>query len=182
MNTIQKVLAIVLFVAVPVFSYAQKDSDLFHYREIVVLEDDGGNSTYEVFAVDREEGSQYYLNLGHVGFGDELVQVQLDPVFTLIIKLGDSLDEAIETMEQLKAQVKATPGTTTQTTGYLGIAVAGDKTEEVTITTWKPLLVRYLQFSLQRDGYIRAVNVSKSDVSSLLFNLKVHRKLHPKEA
>jgi hypothetical protein len=38
-----------------------------------------------------------------------------------------------------------------------------------------------LEFSLERDGYIRATTVSKSDLSALVSGAKFYRKIHPKE-
>lgn len=56
-----------------------------------------------------------------------------------------------------------------------------DERETVTITTRKVMLSRKLEFSLQREDYIRATYISKSDFASLVGSLKFYRKLHPKE-
>ena len=39
--------------------------------------------------------------------------------------------------------------------------------------------MKKLEFSLQREGYIRATYVDKSDLNTLLGGTKFHKKLHP---
>ncbi|MBR1707176.1 MAG: hypothetical protein IJ721_10400 [Bacteroidales bacterium] len=100
----------------------------------------------------------------------------------MFIKIGDSLDEAIETLQQYLSQVKAKPGTVTEVPGYLSFVVPDDEpTETITVTTRKPLLSRYLEFSIQCDGYVRATDIHKRDLRNIIFSLKTYRKIHPKE-
>ena len=150
--------------------------------EIVELETDDGDTTYEVINMRCGDQNQYWLNVGLLGHGDEIVQVVFDPVFHLYIPLGDTLDEAIENLTQLRDLSKEKLGTTVEMTGCLTPLIPkADKLETVTVTVCKPILTRHLEFILQREGYVRATYVSKSTLSSLLSSLKIYRKLHPRE-
>ena len=51
----------------------------------------------------------------------------------------------------------------------------------MTVTHRKPLLTRQLEFSLQREGYIRATYVDKADMGSLITSVRFYRKIHPRE-
>lgn len=152
-------------------------------RTIIEVEDEDEELQYEVFAMDKDSSSQYYLSVGNLGFGNKNIQILADPLFCLYIKLGNTLAESSERLEQLLAQMQEEPGTSAETTGYLSLGVPDEtKTETVTITTRKsPLAGRYLQFSVQREGYIRAATVQKSQLKGLIFNMKLYRKTHKKE-
>ena len=181
MKKVSKALALLLFAFLPAFNAVAQDNPWYQRREIVELNDSNDNLMYEVFAMDHDGGSTYYADLGTMGFGDHNVQIMLDPLFRLFIKLGDNLDEAIATMEQLVDQVKAAKGTTIEMPGYFSVGIPNTEPEMVTIITRKPFLSRYLECSLEREGYLRVATVHKSDLKSLLFSLKTYRKFHPKE-
>lgn len=177
----KKIFTILLFAVIPAISILAQNSKIFQRREIVEMEDDNGTTTFEIFAMDLEGGSQYFIDLGNLGYGNTTVQVNLDPVTRLYVKLGDSLEEAQATLTQYQTQMKAKPGTETTTIGYLNLAVPDEKNaEEVTVTTRKAL-GRYLQFVVQRDGYVRVATIRKSELGGLLFSLKAYRKIHKKE-
>lgn len=183
MNFFKTTLAVLLLSAVPVFSFAQDQASgwkqLQHRMVISSVELNDSHVEYELLYFPAEDHNDYYLNVGHVGVGDEIVQVYLDPLFTLYVKIGSSMSEAIATMEKLK-EMFSTVGSTMELEGNLGIAYPTEKTETVYITCKKPLLSKYLDFSLKRDGYLRSAACRKSEIGSLTFGLKTHSKINPK--
>ncbi|MBR1784161.1 MAG: hypothetical protein IJ760_01845 [Bacteroidales bacterium] len=153
-----------------------------HQRnELVKVENENIDEQYEVFDDPYDGQHHYYLSVGHLGMGDEVLQVLFDPICELFIPLGNNLAEALAMLEQLKEFYKSTPGTTMEVQGCLALGFPTDRLETVTVTARKVLLRRKLEFSLQREGYIRATYVGKSDFSSLVRGVKVYGKIHPKE-
>ena len=63
--------------------------------------------------------------------------------------------------------------------GSLAFGFPNDQLETVTVTYRRPFIMKKLEFSLQREGYIRATYVDKSDLNTLLGGTKFHKKLHP---
>ncbi|MBR1799145.1 MAG: hypothetical protein IJ761_04520 [Bacteroidales bacterium] len=185
MKLLERVSLLLIFATFAATSTAQEVNlkDLLQLREIVSIEEDvEQNVHFEIVALDSDSTSQYFLSLGHLGVGNNIIQFHVDPIFTLYIKLGNTLAESIERIEELIEQIKAEPGTATETTGYISLGAPNEHPETVTITTRKPLLSRHLQFSVQRDGYIRATDIRTSQLKSLRTSLKLYKKLHKKEA
>lgn len=142
----------------------------------------GGEDIREVFDSPSEDGTHhYFLSVGHLGFGDETVQVRFDPAFELFIPLGNTLDEALSTLGELQDLFRQPKGTSIEVQGCLGFGVPNDNLETVTVTYCKPLLSKILEFTVQREGYIRSSHVQKSDLTALVNGVKFYRKLHPKE-
>ena len=176
----KKIFALFILLACSFAAFAQ-ESKIPQRLELAQIEDGDGNTTCAVFNMPNDGQNHYWLDVGKLGHGDEVIQVVIDPLFNLYIPLGDTLDEAIETLTKLRDYCKETPGTAMEMKGCLRpIFPDSDKLETVTVTARKALS-RKLEFSLQREGYIRATYVLKSDLGSLLSNVKFYRKLHPKE-
>ena len=135
----------------------------------------------EVFCMPEDGVNHYFLSVGHLGIGDEIVQINFDPLFELFIPLGDTLDEAIETMNDLKAFYKTPRLTTRQVKGCLAAMYPGDNFEPVTITSRRLLGAKILSFGVQRDDFVRATYITKADFGSLVLGLKTYKALHPKE-
>ena len=183
-TTLPALLAIALFVAAPVMSSAQD----FPRRDEIVKIENGDDDSFlsipeilEVFSQPAGEGKQYFLSVGHLGYGDEVLQVLFDPIYELFIPLGGSLQEALETLQSLQNQFNATPGEALETTGCLAWGVPDDKWEPVSVTLRKPLLSRYLEFSVQREGYIRSARIPRSEFNSIVRGVKFYQKIHPNE-
>ena len=182
MNTFKKSLAVLCLALIPVFVFAQKTSKFPQRNEIVEVENENDPSMIlEVFDCPVDGVSHYFLSVGHLGFGDEVVQVLFDPVFELFLPLGDSISEALETLKQLQALYKSEPGARMEVQGCLAFGIPNDKYETVKVTFRKVLLTRFLEFSVQREGYIRAAHVQKSDFGSLVTSMKLHHKMYPKK-
>ena len=150
--------------------------------EIVEVEINDGATTLSVFNMPENDRNQYFLSLGMVGIGDDFIQLNLDPVSQLFIPLGDTLEEAQAKLEEFRALAKQADGTSLETTGYLAI---GNPTtadpEPVYLNARRLLFSRNVEFSVQREGYIRATYVANSELGSLLSGVKFYRKLHPNE-
>ena len=174
----KRIISLLVILTVTAAAFAQNPV-LRQRLELAEVEVDDGDAAYEVFRM--EDNGQYYLSVGHLGIGNEVIQVQFDPIFELFIPLGGTLSEAILTMNKLKALYKESPGTDMHINGCLSAAYPNDNWEDVTVTFRKMLLKNVLDFSVKRDGYIRAAYITKSEFNSLLASLKLYSKIHPKE-
>ena len=143
--------------------------------------EENDETVLSVFNMPNDEGNHYYLSVGTLGIGDEIFQIQFDPLFNLFIPLGSTLDEALETLQTIKAVLKEPKGTSIQMEGCFAAAFPNDHLETVTITRPNVVLGKKLMFSLERDGYIRATHVSNMNLSGIISSVKFYHKIHPKE-
>ena len=58
--------------------------------EIAEIEEND-ETVLSVFNMPNDEGNHYYLSVGTLGIGDEIFQIQFDPLFNLFIPLGSTL-------------------------------------------------------------------------------------------
>ena len=165
--------------------FAQKP--LFRPRmEIATFETEQAGTVQkalEVFYMDDETPRTYYLSLGRMGIGGDIVQLDLDPVSELFIPLGNTLEEAVAKMEEIKAFFGQPKLSTMEVRGSLSIAYPGSELVPVKVTRRQALASKLLEFSIPvpgEDGFVRAAYVSKSDFGSLLSSVKIYRKIHPK--
>ncbi|MBR4229987.1 MAG: hypothetical protein IKR83_04680 [Bacteroidales bacterium] len=150
--------------------------------EIAEVEINDGQLTMSVFDMPEEGQHQYFLCVGTLGIGDDYLQLQIDPLFQLFIPLGNTLEEAQAKMEEFKAIAKQPEGTEIQTVGTLALAnpTMGEY-ETVYVASRRFLVQKIIEFSVHRNGYVRATHIAKGDFGSLLNSLKLYRKLHKKE-
>ena len=168
---------IIIFAAALLLSagaFAQ-EGKLPQVMDIVTIENNNNGDVFGVFTVKQDGEMQYYLNLGNLGIGDKVVQLLFDPVFKLYIPLGSTIDEAAETLAAIQELYNEPVGTVTEYPGNFAPLLPTETLETVKVTTRKTLFGRRLEFALEREGYIRATSVSKSDFSSLMFNFKLNR-------
>ena len=135
----------------------------------------------EVFDSPVDNVHHYYLSVGHLGFGDDVVQILFDPVFELFIPLGENVTEALETLQTMQALFKEKPDTSIEVQGCLAFGFPTDELETVKVTYRKVLLSKMLEFSIEREGYIRAAHIAKSDFGSAVRGVKTYHKIHPKQ-
>lgn len=147
-------------------------------EEIADVETGDGDISLSVFSMLSGEQRCYYLCVGELGAGDEVLQVLFDPVYKLFIPIGSTLEESIETLEELKARFQSEPDTKIQMEGCFAPILPNDERETVSVTTKKFLFSKKLMFSLEREGYIRATYVSKSDFGSILRSVKWYSRLN----
>ena len=136
-----------------------------------------------VFYMDDESPRTYYLSVGNLGIGNEIVQVGFDPVTELFIPLGNTLDEAIAKMEEIKELFKLPRQEKAEMEVCVAVLYPNDTRVTATVTPRRLLISRMLEFSIptESEGIIRAAHVDKSDFSILLGGLKLHKRLHPSE-
>mgnify|MGYP007070240319 CR=1 FL=1 len=151
-------------------------------QTIDIAEVEVNDVTVSVINIPEEGQNQYYLCVGTLGVGDDFIQLQLDPVFQLFIPLGGTLEEAQAKLGAFKAIAKEPTGTMLETVGILAIGnpSLGDP-EPVYVTSRRFIFERNAEFSVKRNGYIRATYISKSELGSLLSSVKLYRKIHPNE-
>ena len=184
----KKVLLILAFIVWSFAAFAQ-ESRFPQRLELVSVELETGDQssifsseeTLEVFNMPIDGVNHYFLSVGHLGIGDDIIQMNIDPIFELFIPLGGTVAEAMEFLQELQALYKGPKGGSIETVGCLAASYPNDELEKVTVTYQKVLLSNMLAFSVQRKGFIRATHISKSQFNSLVSSLKIYRKLHPKE-
>ena len=180
MKTLKKTLAILLFALMPLFAPAQ-DATIPFRMEITHAKTGSGQGQIEAFQLIKDGESSYYLSVGHLGVGDGVVQIQFDPLFELFIPLGDTLDEAIGTMEKMKEYYDKSSDNSFEVEGCLAVAFPTDEMQTVTLVPTRVLLTRYLCFKLVYEGYERNTYVARSNFMSILSGLKFYRTIHPDE-
>lgn len=179
MGNMKKLACIISAIFMAISSFAQ-NSDIPVIKEIATVEQDGFSSL-DLFNMPSDGENHYYLCVGSLAHGDEVVQILFDPVFKLFIPLGDSLDEALETLGKMQELFKQPVNSSMEMPGCLAFGFPNDHLETVKVTYRRPILTRKLEFSLEREGYIRATYVAKSDIGSIVTSAKIHKKLFPKE-
>ena len=182
----KKVLLSLALVCVTVLSFGQNNSILRPRIELVEVEteiDEAFTTELEVFYMNDENPRMYYLSLGHLGVGTDIIQVQFDPVFELFIPLGGTLDEAIAKMQEIKDFYKAPRKSTMELNSCFAVAYPNNEIIPVKVTR-RQFVTKVLEFSLPTEGtqpLVRATHIGKNDFGSLLSSLKLYKKLHPKE-
>lgn len=151
--------------------------------EIAEVTSETNNLELEVFYMNDESPRVYYLSLGNLGIGGDIVQIDFDPVFELFIPLGNNLEEAISKMEEIKALYKMPRLKKTEIMASFAAAYPTDKLIPITVTSRRFVFSKVLEFSIpvESTGLVRATHIYRSDFRSLLGSLKIYKKLHPKE-
>lgn len=181
----KRILLSLALVCVTVLSFGQ-NKVLRPRIEIAEMETeiDGAFTTeMEVFYMNDENPRMYYLSLGHLGIGTDIIQLQFDPVFELFIPLGGTLEEAIAKMQELKNFYKAPRQSTMELDGCFAVAYPNSEIIPVKVTR-RQFITKVLEFSHPVSGdvtLVRATHIGKNDFGSLLGSLKLYKKLHPKE-
>ena len=182
MKTINKILVTLLMAVMPLMASAQILQRAAQRMELATLETEvGGVPNVELEVFKMQDAGTYWLSVGHLGIGGDLVQLQFDPVYELFIPLGNTLDEAIGKMNELKAFYKKPRLSQMEVQGCLAAITPNDNFEPVTVTSRRLLTSKILSFSVKRDDMVRATYISMADFGGLLFSLKAYKKLHPKE-
>lgn len=182
MKTAIKTLAMLLLAVAPMLGRAQDNQFFREIRDIVTQEDENGNTGLSLFSMPEEGQDHYYLSVGNLGIGDEIIQINFDPVFNLFIPLGDTLDEAQQKLEELNMLAKQPKGTVLETEGCLAFPYPNDDLETVTVTSRRTFFIfKKLEFSVIHGGLLRSTYISRSEISSMITSLKIYRHLHPSE-
>ena len=112
----------------------------------------------------------------------DIVQIQFDPLYELFIPLGNTLEESIGKMEEIKEYYAQPRLWTTEITGRFAVAYPNDEPVSVTVTSRRLLTSKLLEFSLPSpDDLVRGTLVTRGQFNSLVNSLRFYRKIHPKE-
>lgn len=178
----KRVLSILVFLALGVAAFAQ-GSLLKQTLEIAEVEINDGDVTLSVFDMPEGDVHQYYLCVGTLGIGDDIIQFDVDPVFQLFIPLGGTLAEAEAKLEEFRGVANMSAGEGIETVGTLALAnPSTGKEEPVYLTSRRFIFQRIIEFSVKRDGYVRATHIGRGEFGSLLSGVKFYRKIHPNES
>ena len=175
----RKIITLLVLLAISAGGYAQV-SPLPRISEIVEIENDD-RLVLSFFSMERDGESHYFLNVGPLGIGDEIIQVQFDPLYQLFIPLGETLAEAIEKLELLQEHFQQPKGAVMEIEVCFAPAFPDESREMAKVTSRKLLFTRQLEFSIEREDHLRATYVSRADFNGLVNSVKFHRKLHPNE-
>lgn len=174
-------------VCVTIGAFAQKKV-VRPRMEIVQSEEEAINglvsTSLEVFYMGDEDPRTYYLSVGHLGIGGDIVQIEVNPLFELFIPLGNTLEEAIAKMEEIKAFFKQPKLSTMELTGSYALAYPTDELVTITLTRRQAIASKLVEFSIPAPGsdtVVQATYVSKGEFGGLTSSLKFYKKLHPKE-
>ena len=176
----KRIFITMLLACIAVVAFAQ-NSILRPRMEIAEFESEENNVSLEVFYMNDETPRVYYLSLGNLGIGGDIVQIQFDPIFELFIPLGNTLDEAIEKMKDIQDMYKQPRLATTDIVGCFAVGYPNDERLTVKVTSRRLLTSKILEFSIPEEGLVRATHITRSEFNSILNTLKLYRKLHPNE-
>ena len=182
MKTVKKLFLALLIAAFPVIALAQSSqipqrNALFQ----VEFETNGISESFEVFDNPEDGVHNYYLSVGHLGIGDDVIQFDFDPLHELFIPLGGTLAEAMETLQMLLGLYQSESGDIIEIPGCLAFGFPNENIENVRVTYRKRFLSNLLEFTLLRGDYQRSTFINKSNFKSIVNGLKFYMKLHPKE-
>ena len=177
----KRVILTLIVLALSVAAFAQ-GSLLKQTLPIAEVEINDGQVTLSVFDMPEEDQHRYYLCVGTLGIGDDFVQLHIDPLFQLFSPLGESLEAAQAKLEAFKAIALEPAGTVMETVGILALGnpSTGDP-EPAYVTSRRFLFQKILEFSVQRDGYVRATHIPRMDFGSIVSGVSLYRKIHPNE-
>ncbi|MBR5660314.1 MAG: hypothetical protein IKW99_02050 [Bacteroidales bacterium] len=176
----KKIISVVIILAMAMGAFAQ-EKKIPQRLELAEIEVNDGQENLEVFNMPKDGANHYYLSVGHLGIGTDIVQVQVDPIYELFIPLGETVADAIETLKEIKGMYKTARRSTMEIPGCLALAFPNDNIETVKVTYRKILLSNMLEFSVEREGFVRATYVNKIEFSSLLSSVKFYHKIHKNE-
>ena len=150
--------------------------------EIAEVEINDGDISLSVFDMPEEGVHQYFLCVGTLGVGDDFIQMQVDPLFGLFIPLGGTLKEAQAKLEEFKAIGNSPKGTELETIGTLALSnPSTGELEPVYVTSRRFLTQKIIEFSVKRNGFVRATHIPRINFNTLVSSVKLYRKIHPKE-
>ena len=140
-----------------------------------------GGSDVAIEVLKMDDNGKYYLSVGKLGIGDDIVQFRIDPISELFIPLGSTLAEAREKLEAIQEAYDQDPDESSETKGCLCVLYPDDEFETVCLTPRKVLFGKVLEFSVQRGELVRATHIARSNFNSLVGSFKIYCKIHPKE-
>lgn len=140
-----------------------------------------GADEQSVVNMPRDGVNDYYLFVGPMGIGNDVISVQVDPVNHLFVPLGNTLVDALARLEEIKALFDNPVGTVTQMDAGFGPLVPDANPKTLRVTRQRVIFTNQLQFALDFPEYVRTAYLTRSDLNSLISGVKFYSKLHPKD-
>lgn len=178
----KRLFATLAIACVTVLAFAQNSSILRPRMEIAEIEENE-SVVLDVFYMNDESPRVYYLSVGNLGIGNNVIQIGFDPAFELFIPLGGTLDEAILALNELKAFCKQPKKSTMEIQGLFSVAYPTGEPVTITVTSRRFIFSKILEFSLptESEGIVRATHVSRAKFNSIISSVKIYKALHPNE-
>ena len=182
----KKIITVAVALLATLGVFGQKPSLMRPRMELVNVETETNgtvNTELEVFYMDDESPRVYYMSVGNLGIGGDIVQLELNPVYELFIPLGNTLEEAIAKMEEIKDFYKQPRHSTMELPGIYAVGYPGGNVRTVKLTRRQMLSSKLVEFSIPVEGdesLVWATYIGRNDFGGLLTSLKVYKKLHPK--
>lgn len=171
----KRIICILALAALCSFAFAQK-GNMPVVTEAAQVENESGDTIVEVLAVTKDGETQFWLNVGPLAFGDAILGVYLDPATKLYVPLGSTYDEAMKILQTLKDRYKEPKGSVLELSCNLSVLLPTEEVETVQVITVRPVLRTQLEFVIEKDGHRRSTFLSKDDISSLIFTMKLNGK------
>ncbi|MBR5177001.1 MAG: hypothetical protein IKW89_13905 [Bacteroidales bacterium] len=144
------------------------------------------DNEYSIFTYQDPDGALgYYLGVGHEFdllriFGDDLSS-SFSLVDETALVMGETMDDAFAFLDSLLELLEEAPGTTAAfpcrlTTGADQL-FAPSTAHAVVVKRF--LQAKRLSFLFESGGHTAEVDLTKSAIKSLRWNLELYRKLHP---
>lgn len=153
--------------------------------EVAEAETDKGE--YSIFTYVDEDGTfGYYLSLGRTSAflgADEILGMQVKNYDETTISLGATYDEALATLDRLVELYDKDLDTTVELPGRAatkGVQLGEPTTSQCTVVK-KPLGGKRLQFVFTYGKHTAHAYLTKQVVKELRSELKIDKKLHPKQ-
>ena len=181
----KRILTTLLLACMTLFAVAQ-NSPIGMKMEIAEVGQD--DNEYSIFTYKDPDGTfGYYLSVGHVFqllelFSDDLSS-SLGLVNETCLVMGETMDDAFAFLDSLLELLEEAPGTTAEFPCRL--TTGADKL--FAFSTANAIVVkRFLQgkrlnFHFVSGNHTADVDLTKSAIKSLRWNLDLYRKLHPNE-
>ena len=92
MKTVKQIIITLLMAATPLLASAQVIEKAAQRLELAKVEtEEGSISTSEIEVFKMNDNGTYWLSVGGLGIGTDLIQLQFDPVYELFIPLGNNI-------------------------------------------------------------------------------------------
>lgn len=179
----KRILTTLALAVMTLFAVAQ-NSPFGMKMEIVEIDQD--DNEYSIFTYKDPDGTfGYYLSVGHVFeileiFSDDLSS-SFGHVDETALVMGETMDDAFAFLDSLLALLEEAPGTTAEfpcrlTTGADQLFVPSTA---LAVVVKRFLQAKRLSFHFESGGHTAEVDLPKSVVKTLRWDLNLYRKLHP---
>ncbi|MBO4434565.1 MAG: hypothetical protein J5769_03825 [Bacteroidales bacterium] len=179
----KRIFATIALACVTVCAFAQGSIGIFRPRLEIASYEEDENTVMEVFYMNDESPRVYYLSVGNLGIGSNIIQIGFDPVYELFIPLGGTLEEVLFRLQELKDFCKQPKGTTMEIQGLFSVAYPTGDPVTITATSRRFIFTKQLEFSIptEKEGVVRATRMSRGKFNGIIASAKMYKFIHPDE-